>query len=252
MQCRTVSVGADPYLFVSPIKGLFAPGVGAHDIGRGITDGQVASRDLLKSRVISASVQVHGSTPTATADNVQALVVDWRRSMTADVSLDVDIPGTGWSRRFYGRPRLDAGSVRLDNLPACEAIVELAFHALDPFAYGGPVSASDTAGTITLAAAGDVGADSSRATITVNGNGGIPVVTSTTAGGSIAFTSALAGGSSYVINLYDRSVVTGLGANADAAVNPLSSWFPIMGGVSNTITVTGAASASISYRPAFF
>jgi phage-related protein len=68
-------------------------------------------------------------------------------------------------------------------------------------------------------------------------------------GDAITFTAALAGGSSYVIDLHAMSV-TLAGVHREQDVSASSQWFGLAPG-DNDLTFTGCASVAASFRPAW-
>jgi hypothetical protein len=212
----------------------------------GIGDGEHQGVDRYPARNILIPVTVLGDTMSAVWTNYRALAEAWRISRTTELELEVRVSGS--ARSFFGRPRgLPATLSGLKGAMTTTA----AFRCGDPFAYGAEVdSGVDTASPMTIASATLGTEDTDRATVTIAGNGGTPVLTNSTTGGVLTFDTVLAGGQSYVINLHTRVVTRG-GVAVPSEIDPASTWLDLAGGVANTITWTGCASVRIQYRPAW-
>jgi hypothetical protein len=228
--------------------GLLGSTVRAADLER-MGDGSTGGRDVSAARLVTIPINVHGTDPADTHDAVRALTSAWRRT-PEDVTLDVSIPGQPEDvLRYYGRCRGVTESQW--TLVQGDVALMLAFTALDPYAYGAEVtSAVDSSSPLTLddTTTGDPGTTTARATLTIVGNGGTPVITNTTTGGLIAFAGAATG--TYVIDLHTQTV-TKSGVPRDQDVAASSPFFRIAGGVDNVITFAGCASIQLTYRPAY-
>lgn len=237
------------------------PGIG--DVtGAGIepftfTGGRTAAgvrfgRDRVGPLRLRFPVRILGDSEADVWGNYRALASAWRPAPdTSEVTLDVRWPGMAETHmRLYGHP--GEVSPRLGEMKGglVEATVE--FWA-DQWWYGAEQTAASAASAydITAANAGETGADTDRATITLTGNGSTPTITHSPSGGTVTFSQALAGGETAVIDLHARTVTIG-GANADSRIDASSTWFRVTGGVDNTITVTGAGSQSYTHRPAYW
>lgn len=233
--------------------GLFdIPAAEVTDLARSGSDGTSPSRLRSTSRMLSFRVLIDG-TAAATSTSLHTLVTKWRPVTDAtETPLDVRVPGSPETvMRFFGQPRDLTTDTRRFNTGTVESSAE--FLALDPFAYGAEVADDGNTGTFTIAAAnlGDLGADTDRVTLTINGNDGTPTLTNTTTGGTLVFDTALATGSAYVVNLHTRAVTLS-GVASPGVVSATSTWFRLKGGVENSLTLTGAADVDIDYRPAFW
>jgi len=210
-------------------------------------DGTVGGIDRYPKRVLRIPMQVLGDTGADVDTNLAALKAAWRRSDT-DLALSLRLAGTT-TLTYWGRPRgLDDS--RLGKVEAGAALVTATFDCLDPLAYGDTVTvAADSSTPIPLTNSGN--ATSYRCTLTVAGNGGTPVLTNPDDpdGGDITFTVALAGGSSYVIDLAAMSV-TKASVNHEQDVSASSQWFGLAPGTNN-IAFTGCASVAADFRPAW-
>jgi len=213
-------------------------------IGR---DGVAGGIDRYPKRVLRIPMQVLGDTGADVDTNLAALKAAWRRSDT-DLALSLRLAGTT-TLTYWGRPRgLDDS--RLGKVEAGTALVTATFDCLDPLAYGDTVTVGADASTpIPLTNSGN--ATSYRCVLTVAGNGGTPVLTNPDDpdGGDITFTVALAGGSSYVIDLAAMSV-TKASVNHEQDVSASSQWFGLAPGA-NDIAFTGCASVAADFRPAW-
>lgn len=229
--------------------GLLRPLTGDVDL---VGDGAALTGDRLPVRVIQCPVVVVGDTAAELGQNYGALAAAWRPTRDDELAFDLRLPGMPeTSLRCYGRP--------LD-LPGDPAGLKVAirtaarFRCGDPFFYGAEVDSGVDASTpLTVVAAdmGSAGADTDRATLTIAGNGGTPVVTNTETGGHITFNATLAGGASYVVDLHTRTV-TKSGVNRDQDVDATSTWFRLLGGVDNELTFSGCASLRVQHRPAYW
>jgi hypothetical protein len=251
-EIRSLVMGAgSDYPFVSPVDGLFAVPLRTDDLPA--FDRTNPATDWTAARILSWRTGVDGTDPDDASDLAQALAAAWRRATSSEVTLDLWIPGTDWQRRFYGRPRLPAGAANLEHLRTGWVEVDVEFHCLDPFGYGAVVSDTANTGTFSILAAdlGDVGADTDRATIIITGNGGTPKLTNNTTGGVIEFASTLANAAEANIDLR-TGAVTVAGSPAPQAIDAASTWMRLAGGVTNSLTLTGATSVDIGYRPAYW
>lgn len=219
---------------------------------RGFGDGVSISRSTWGERVITVPVRCSSPDEGTTRGYLHDLAVAWRLARTGELALDVREAGTPEAvMRFFGRPtgaEGDASSQRFGQLNML-----CSFTCTDPFGFGASVTESDAAGTVTLDAAdmGDAGADHQRATITVVGNGGTPaLVSATDSNGDITCADVLAVSDELVIDLRAMTA-TVEGVAADEIIAPSSTWFSLIGGQTNTLTLTGAASCSVTWRPAY-
>lgn len=168
-----------------------------------------------------------------------------------DVRLDARFPGAPEKLvSYYGRPRhvIEASewTYQLGVL-----VQQFEFAALDPYGYGATrtVTGATTTATLPLIDMGNVGAISRRATITVHGNGGTPVITSTTdSSRHITFAAPLAVDA--VIDMHEQTVTIG-GVSTPGAIAGTSPWLRLIGGVANSLTIAGCASVDITWRPAY-
>jgi hypothetical protein len=171
----------------------------------------------------------------------------WKPAST-DEQLDVYVPGIGPSDhtlRFFGRPRGNM-EVNLRSLYLGAIYCFCTFVALDPVGYG-PLETTAGSGTFSVTNSGD--ATSARATVTIAGNGGTPALVNNTDGGAdVRFSQALGGGSSLLVDLKARTVVDSSGNDAfEDNVLAASLWPRLVPGA-NSLTITGAASASVQHR----
>lgn len=220
------------------------------DQARGMGNGDAFGVDTLPARILHMPIEVLGDSDSEVWAAYRALAVAWRHSRLTELALDVRIPGSAETvLRFFGRPLELPG----DPHGLKGHLATFAEFRADPYAYGALVeSAVDSASPLTLddSTMGDDGCDTDRCVITINGNGGTPVITNTTTGGSITFTAVLAGAQSYEIDLHAQTV-TKAGIDRITDVDAGSLWFMLAGGVDNVLTFTGCASIQADYRPAY-
>ena len=245
------------YPITSPIDGLFTVPLLSDDL---VADDRMSpGTDRLAVRVLAWRLAVMPDdgdiTAESAADLLSALVTAWRRS-SADLPLDVLIPGATWPRRFYGRPRLPGG-VNIDLLSDGHAALDVVFMCSDPLGYGDEdTAAAVTAGdfkvaTVGAADAGDLGADSPRVTLTITGTGGTPQVWHSPSGAELQFAAALPDTHVAVIDCL-TGAVTIQGFYVGGALTAASVLPKLTGGVVNTFTMTGATAMDVDYRPAFW
>ena len=237
-------------LLADSIGGLGLPEPRLADLERNDEHGTVAGADHTTSRVLRLPIAVQApDDPHAAMVAFRALKAAWQPTGPTDDVLSISLPGYGPSDdvvRFYGRPRttLEANLGKL-HLGVVYALAT--FVALDPIGYGPTESAGPSSGTFAVVNAGD--ATSKRATIEVVGNGGTPVLVNNTDGGAdVRFSQALAGATSWFIDLAARTVVDGSGNDVFPDNVLAASLWPRLVPGSNSFTLTGAGSATFSYR----
>lgn len=216
----------------------------------GVGLGVVFGTDRVGPRRLRFPVRVIGDSESDVYGNLRVLASAWRPAAGSDeVTLDVRWPGMVETvMRCYGHP--GEVSPNLADMKGGVIDCTVDFYAA-PLWYGAEQSAASAASAydIPASATGETGADTDRVTITLTGNGSTPTVTHSPSGGTVIFSQALAVGESAVIDLHTRTVTVN-GSNADSRVSSASTWFRFTGGADNTVTVTGAASQSITHRPA--
>lgn len=253
-ELRSTLVGAGTdYPLVGPIDGLVGMPVTAADVQPNTYPGTVRAADRARGRVLTLPVGIDKTTAADTSDALQSLVTAWRPS-TSDLPLEVRIPGTSWTRTFYGRPRLTQSAADLAHLRASWASVDLDFHCSDPLAYSAQQSLAGATGTFNLNPGGSVGTQNRRVTLLFDGNANAPELVHNGNGGRIALN--LVGASDYaVVHLWSGYVGVGP-LFADVATPDLirrsCTWLSLDGGVNNSLTVTGCTSVTIFYLPAWW
>jgi hypothetical protein len=236
-------------LLADSISGLGLPEPRTADLDRADDHGSVAGQDFTQPRALRIPIAINTpDDPAAAWAALRALKAAWQPTGPADDLLSIYAPGIGPSDdtlRFFGRPRT-ALDVNLRMVHAGIIYALATFVALDPIGYG-PTEADSGSGTFSVTNAGD--ARTERATITITGNGGTPTIANASdGGGNVLFTEALAGAATWVIDLRARTVVDGSGNDVFAGnVAPSSLWFGLQPGA-NQLTLTGAASAALSFR----
>lgn len=246
-ELRTVTIGAGTdYPFTTPVSGLGIPAVRSRDLELADRHGSHGGApDRLLRRILQLPVGVDGSTPADAYTKLHTLKSAWRPA-DSDEPFDLRLPGQPTTVvRYYGRPR--AVDVDLRHLRSGWADALLTFEALDPYAYG-PTDTATVVTTLAVTNAGTVATD--RITLVLEGNGGTPVITNTTAGGTIEFVSALALGVTRTLDVRARTMVDAGGADVYHELTAATSWFDLAPGA-NTITLSGAASVDVTWRPAW-
>ena len=250
--------GADvdaTYKILQPgITGLGAPDTASgSDLNVAAEHGSVTGADYTGTRTLRVPMVVHvPEEPELAMDAWRDIQTAWAPAAT-DQELLVKIPGIGpvdGTVSFFGRPR---GSLepRLQNLNAGVVFCQGTFVALDPVGYG-PEQTAAGSGTVIVVNIGDVA--SRRATITITGNGSAPRIANIDDGGTfVEFGATLPGATTWAVDLLAKTVVDAAGADVYAAADVLSSstWPRLVPG-SNSLTITGAASASVAYRDGYW
>lgn len=213
------------------------------DQPRGSAHGIVASTDRLGGRTITLALACTlGSSSVWTT--YQAFRNAWTPA-SSDQPLDLRMSGLPQNvMRFYGRPRDVVEDVELWSRGLIRWLAT--FQATDPKMYGILASGSGTSYTVTNSGA----SASDRITVTLTGDGGTPLVTNATTGKTIRFASTVAAGASRVLDVRARTCVDGSGVDKRAELSNLTTWLDLSAGA-NSITVTGAASAQLEWRPAW-
>lgn len=236
-------------LLADSISGLGLPETRVADLERADDHGSVAGQDFAQPRALRIPVAINTpEDPRAAWAALRALKVAWRPTGPTDDVLAIYAPGIGPSDdtlRFHGRPRT-ALDVNLRMVHAGIIYALATFMALDPIGYG-PAEADSGSGTFSVTNAGD--ARTERATIVITGNGGTPAIANATdGGGNVLFTQALPAAATWTIDLKARTVVDSAGDDVfPGNVAPSSLWFGLQPGA-NQLTLTGAASAALSFQ----
>lgn len=159
---------------------------------------------------------------------------------------DGDIELELLDRVRFGRPRgvaLDLASIDEGWVP-CVAT----FEALDPLGYGEEDSTGAESGTFTVDNVGNAPTD--RATLTIVGNGSAPTIQNTTdANKTIRFGQTITG--THTVDLRSRTVLDGSDEDAYGLLAPTNQWFDLLAG-ENSLTLTGATSVDVAWRPAWY
>jgi hypothetical protein len=208
-------------------------------------EGSVGGLDRVRRRVIRIPIVIVTDDGDA-EDLLDDLKRAWRPS-SLDTELDLRLGGD--ERRYYGRARgLEVDVTRVEQgVIVCVGN----FDALDWLGYATTPTtvATDTSSPISITNSGT--APTTRCVLTINGNGGKPVLTNPADPhqGVIRFRTALANGQSATVDLTTLRV-TRAGLPAESMVSPLSTWFVIEVGTNN-VTFSGCTSVSAVVRPAY-
>jgi hypothetical protein len=242
----TFGVGEEYLWGTDAPSGLGIPTPETNDVATA-GDGSIGGADRLRNRIIRVPMIVLTSADTIQED-VDELKRAWRPS-SSTVELDLRLGGD--ARRYYGRARgLEVDITRIEQ-GYITAVGN--FDALDPFAYTTSTEAFETDSASPIVIANDGTAPTTRATLTVVGNGGTPQIVNATDphGGIVKFRLNLAAGQSVTIDLHDLTIKNSAGANVENLLSVQSTFFPIEVG-DNTVHFTGCASVSAAVRHAYY
>lgn len=239
-------VGEDFMWGADAPAGLGIPTPETNDLS-GAGDGVFGGQDRLRSRIIRIPMIIMSDDGVA-EDDLDYLKRAWRPSSS---TVELDLRLSGDARRYYGRPRgldVDISRVEQGFITAVGT-----FDSLDPYGYDVAVTsvAVDSSSPIVIPNGGT--AATSRATLTIVGNGGKPQLTNTSDphGGIIKFRTAVATDQTVIVDLKTFSVKTSAGVSVEQMLSVQSTFFPIDVG-SNTVTFSGCASVSATVRPAYY
>lgn len=246
--CTAMTGGHKVTIIPPGIGGLGTPDVlVTAEQSRYGSHGVVAASDYFTQRLITIPLMIHKRNDGESAMKaLRALKGIWKPALY-DEMLQVTVDGIGPSDdtlRFFGRPRstMDAD---LSQLYTGTIWVMMTFQAMDPIGYG-PEQTVALGASTTVTNPGDMPTD--RATISVVGNGGTPTITNTSLGGQkIQFKQAVPSGQTWQIDLRRQTVTNATGEDKFETISPTSTWFDLRSGT-NVITLTGASSASITFR----
>lgn len=236
------------YQFTPQFKGLGLPEVESDDTPMGDYDGQAAGPDRYLSQFLMMPVDIRKASPTLANQSFRTLKKQWKRR-SSTTTFDLYFPGfpSDQPLRWYGRPRSledDYQHIAKGYIP-----VLLEFVALDPFAYGAEVVTVDAATPCVVVNGGDD--RTRRFTIEVTGNGGVPVITSTTDGAkSLPFAQALGGGVVATLDFLEHEL-TIAGNDEYDYLSPGHQWFELLEG-SNSITFTGCSQIEVTHREVYY
>lgn len=230
--------------------------VRAHDVQLDLTHGVSAGRDTYDMKVISYAVLARGAGIGDSAKQTDArskmVVIDEAWGVGDDTRLEVELPGQAESTlTYFGRTRARNEGVWLWSVGMMLYVLD--FAATDPLAYGEERALDDQSGTFTIPAAdtGHARLKSERAVITIHGDGGQPLlINADDDSGWIEAQATVGVGVDLVLDL---STMTA--SIDDVVVNqliaPSSTWFGVVGGIDNELTLSGADSLDITWRPAY-
>lgn len=232
-------------IFTGPIGGLGIPVPRAYDLDRQ-GDGAVGGDDPLPRRILTFPMGFEGDTAAEAWAEFRTMKQAWRKS-PVDIPLGLRLPGMPEEGLlYYGRPRgFDSD---LSNLKSGHAAGLLTFEALDPLGYGPLEELGPGAGPFTVDNVGDETVD---VVLTVTGDGGTPEITNADDGGAtILFGEPLGIGAVRVLSTKDRTNLDEYGFNVPAELSPGAQWFRLVPG-ENEISLSGAASLAIEFRPGY-
>lgn len=246
------TAGSDYMLLGDSIEGLGLPEPKTADVDRNDDHGAVAGTDYGQPRVLRVPIVIQREDAAGDPDSeaamvaLRALKAAWKPTGPGDDVLSITIPGIGPADdvlRFFGRPRTGL-DVKLGALYAGIIYARATFVALDPIGYG-PTETQAGSGTFAVTNPGD--ATSARAVIEIVGSGGTPVLVNNTDGArDVRFVGGMSG--SMFVDLAARTVVDGSGNDLfPGNIDPASLWPRLLPGA-NSLTLTGATSASVVHR----
>lgn len=229
------------------------PTVRSQSMPRGNRHGITAGADRYDQTVLTIPVEFYAATPEEVQEYLQLALDAWQLDEDDDgneVELRTIEPGDpyGAHMRWFGKPKPPQVDPNLHRWSRKLAV--FTFVATDPLMYG-PYATNINYPTspATVPNAGTMSTD--RVVITINGNGGTPVLTNSTDGdGDLIFAAPLAGGDEYVVDLHAETVVDGAGNNMMNALWGESLWFKLRPG-NNTIVYSGCASIDVAVRAAY-
>lgn len=262
IQCST------GYCIQSPPQGIYTNSHRTLDVPRGDRPGDVSGYEMVASRSLFFPWIVNGNPPSSHFDphgrfvNAEARARVVRRLFSpaypqsaVERPITVKIPGFAMGAdltpapselaTFFGRyrsvveePQYQFGYHRM-----------LAqFQATDPFKYGPETDLFSELGGDALFVDADQPSD--RVTVTITGNGGIPVIEHVEDDNAvIAFSGALGVGVEAVLDMRAQTAtISGIEVPGLLAAGP--QFFRVLPGT-NTLNLSGAASIWITYRPAY-
>jgi hypothetical protein len=246
LRSLTFGAGSDWQIDEPGITGLGIPSARTRDAERGDRAGDAGGDDVLPRRILTVPlVGTFDSAGEAWVSFEEELKVAWAEGIV-DESLDLRLPGMpATGRRYFGRARgLDDD---LSDLKSGVIRTLCTFEALDPFGYGDEVTTGPESGSFAIAYTGT--APSDRVVLTVVGNGGTPqIVNASDEGQGVIFAAPVTG--TRIIDLRTKTVIDGTATNVFDELSPVNLWFELLPGL-NDLTLTGAASVDVAYRPAF-
>lgn len=245
LRSLTFGAGTDWQIDEPGISGLGIPVARTRDAERGDRDGDVGGDDVLPRRILNVPLVGTFASPDAAWTAFETgLKVAWAESIV-DETLDLRLPGMpSTGRRFYGRARGLAED--LSRLKSSTVRALCTFEALDPFAYAEEVTVNGS-GTFAVNNTGTAKTD--RIVLTITGNGGTPKLTNASDDGlAVTFAEAVTG--TRILDLRSATVLDGSGDDRYSELSPSNQWWTLRPGA-NSLTLTGAASVSVAFRPAF-
>lgn len=221
------------------------------DLERNLGHGSVPGHDTYAEQPLTIPVGINGVGFTDAARQADAMAkaralrTGWRIATTGELRLDARLPGMPETvMSWFGRPR-DVGETEWTwTFGRLQLTAE--FDALDPVVYGAEQTLLTQSGTFNVTGTGD--ADTDRLVLTFHGSGGTPVLVNNTNGGTITFTAAQAG--TTVVDVRAQTcTVSGIDHIAD--ISTASTWLGLTGGVTNSLTLTGATSVDLTWRAGY-
>lgn len=253
---RSIRVGAGTVYDIprdgGGLKGFVGlPPARRKDLERHLAHGSVPGHDTYADRPLTIPIGITGTGITDAERQVDAMVkarallVAWRLATTGELRLDARLPGMPETvLSYFGRPR-DVGEVDWTwTFGRLHLTAE--FDALDPVAYGATQELDTQSGTFNVTGTGEI--DSDRLVLTFHGSGGTPRLVNNTTGGDIRFRTTLAG--TAIVDVRAQTCTVG-GINHIGDIATSTKWLGLAGGVTNSLTLTGATSVDLTWRAGY-
>jgi len=252
LRALTFGAGTDWEIEPPGIGGLGIPTARTSDAERGDRHGDVGGSDRLPRRILSIPLVTTRTSPGAAWLALEQEAKVAFAESSADLELDLRLPAVPETdpvvRRFYGRAR--GLSEDLSLLKSSTVRVLGTFEALDPLGYGDEISSDvEAPGTFTVDNIGTASSD--RVVLHFVGSGGIPVLTNADDDGlAVIFGEALGAGEERIVDLRAATVVDLAGDDFYGELSPVNQWTELRPG-ENELTLAGATSVVVTFRPAY-
>lgn len=252
VRALTFGAGTDWEIEPPGISGLGIPTPRTNDAERGDRHGDVGGLDVLPRRILSIPLVTTRDSAGAAWTALESELKVAFAETSSDEELDLRLPHVDPAplvvRRFYGRPRGLSEDLTLLKTGTVRALCT--FEALDPFGYGDPIVGDvEAPGTFTVDNIGTAATD--RVVLHFVGNGGVPVLTNADDDGlAVIFGESIAGGEDRIVDLRDATVVDLAGDDYYGELSAVNQWFELRPGA-NDLTLAGATSVVVTFRPAY-